>query len=532
MKNKKNKIALLLAGLLGLTSFSACGWIPKKNSSEEGSSSEEISSVEEDTSTKILCEALQESTIKVGKEQEITVGKEVGDRNYFTIQLTTTAPLVGYIHYTDPNNAAKTHKEKFFIEQGAESFSMFLDGIRIGAFGAFEKRIDKITLQNVGDVSAKVKISQVAISDRTYDNQEMLYLDNGMMKVGASLAAGGALYHLECLNRNVVEYVDKDGKVRIDEGIDASTVNLVTDQVNLINVHDLGREVQQSYYSNAGEENGYKPDDEVIYNSGFGGGYKYNPVQAGSAGDNQTQIIDYELTKNKLYIKCRPQDWFFDNTQTDSYMESTYTFDKGGSLIVTNRFINFAQFTNMDGVIACNQEIPAVYIVHPLNYFYCETVEGVINDPGLSPIPTSDYKSSLSEKKEGNYWYQLPASTVVGSWLANVNDKGFGLGMYIPNVERYSASRGWKSTSYEMYSNHYYDSNIYDLRGVRLIPSMYVDNYNYFSPAVTRKMVDFVPFEYSFALYIGRVEEMRERFGWLKENETIKNEGLDYWSKI
>ena len=132
---------------------------------------------------------------------------------------------------------------------------------------------------------------------------------------------------------------------------------------------------------------------------------------------------------------------------------------------------------------------------------------------------------------EGNYWYQLPADTVVGDWLANVNDKGFGLGMYIPNVERYSASRGWKPTSYSVvYNNHYYN-NIYDLRDLQYIPSMYVVNYNYFSPAVTRKMVDFVPFEYSFALYVGRVEEMRERLGWLKENGTIKNEGLDNWSK-
>ncbi len=193
MKNKKNKIALLLAGLLSLTSFSACGWMSKKNSSGKGDSSEGISSVEEYTSTKILCGALQETTINVGKKQEITIGKEVGDRNYFTVQLTTTAPLVGYIHYTNINEPTQTHKEKFFIEQGAEKFSMFLDGIRIGAFGAFEKRIDKITLQNVGEVSAKVNISQITISDRTYDNQEMLYLDNGMMKVGASLAAGGAL---------------------------------------------------------------------------------------------------------------------------------------------------------------------------------------------------------------------------------------------------------------------------------------------------------------------------------------------------
>ena len=104
--------------------------------------------------------------------------------------------------------------------------------------------------------------------------------------------------------------------------------------------------------------------------------------------------------------------------------------------------------------------------------------------------------------------------------------------MYIPNVERYSASRGWKPTKYSLFYNNYYDNNIYDLRDLQYIPSMYVDNYNYFSPAVTRKLVDFVPFEYSFALYIGRVDEMRERFGWLKENGTITNEGLDNWSKV
>lgn len=519
MKKTIKRAACLFAMALSFASFTACDFSGFNSAGDDG--------------VQVLFKNEETSSLGAGMQTEIPIAKEVGDKNYLTIKLANDVPLVGYIHYTDQNNTSKTHKEKFFIEAGVGTFSMFLDGIRIGAFGAFEKRIDRITLQNVGETTGgSIRVREISISDRTYNNQEMLYLDNNMMKVGASLAAGGALCHLESLNRNVVEYIDSEGKVRIDEGIDPNDVTLISENVNLINVHDLGREVQQSYYSNVNEDNGYKPNDEVIYNSGFGGGYKYNPVQAGSAGDNQTQIIDYELTDKRLYIKVRPQDWFFDNTQTDSYMESTYTFDKTGALIVTNRLVNFAQFTNMHTIWACGQEIPAVYIVHPLNYFYCETVEGIINDPGLSPIPTSDYKSSLSEEKEGNYWYQLPAHTVVGDWLANVNDKGFGLGMYIPNVERYSASRGWKPTKYSLFYNNYYDNNIYDLRDLQYIPSMYVDNYNYFSPAVTRKLVDFVPFEYSFALYIGRVDEMRERFGWLKENGTITNEGLDNWSKV
>ena len=520
MKRKLNKAALLLAGLIALTSFSACENLLPNKTKENG--------------VQALCENALETTLTAGEQTEINIGKVVGNKNYLTIKLQNDVPMVGFIHYTDPNNTAKTHKEKFFIEANAGAFSMFLDGIRIGAFGDFEKRIDKIILQNVEETkSGAIRVDEITISDRTYNNQEMLYVDNGFIKVGASLAAGGALCHLESLNRNVVEYLDSKGNVRIDEGIDPNDVNVISEQVNLINVHDLGREIQQSYYSNVSEENGYKPDDEVMYESGFGGGYKYNPVQAGSAGDKQTQIIDYELTEKRLYVKCRPQDWFFDNTQTDSYMESTYAFDKGGALVVTNRFINFAQFTDMDKTAVSGQEIPAVYLVQPLNYFYCETAEGVINDPNLSPIPasTSTRKVSLLQKVEGDYWYQLPASTVLGDWVANVNDKGFGVGMYIPNMERFSASRGWKSTSYTLVYNNYYDNNIYDLRDLKYIPSMYTDNYNYFSPAVTRRMVDFVPFEYSFALYIGRVEEMREQFGWMKENGTIKNEGVDNWAK-
>ena len=486
-----------------------------------------------DDGVQILFQNEEASSLGAGMQTEISIGKEVGDKNYLTIKLANDVPLVGYIHYTDQNNTSKTHKEKFFIEAGVDTFSMFLDGIRVGAFGAFEKRIDKITLQNVeAKTGGSVRVRTISISDKTYDNQEMLYLDNGIMKVGASLAAGGALCHLESLNRSVVEYMDSKGKVRIDENIDADEVNTISEEVNFINVHDLGREIQQSYYSNVTEENGYKPDDEVLYD-GIGDGYLYNPVQAGSAGDKQTQIIDYELTENRLYVKSRPQDWFFDNTQTDSYMESTYIFDENGALIVTNRFTNFAQFTDMDKVWISGHEIPAVYIVQPLNYFYCETVDGVINDPGLSPIPaeSSTRRTSVKQEVEGNYWYELQASTVIGDWLANVNDVGFGLGMYIPNVQRFSASRGYKPTTYSLGYNNNYDSNIYDLSSYRLIPSMYVDNYNYFSPSVTRRMVDFVPFEYSFALYIGSVDEMREQFATMKEKGTIKNEGIDNWAK-
>jgi hypothetical protein len=42
-------------------------------------------------------------------------------------------------------------------------------------------------------------------------------------------------------------------------------------------------------------------------------------------------------------------------------------------------------------------------------------------------------------------------------------------------------------------------------------------------------MVDFVPFEYTFALYVGTVDEMRDHFGKIKKDNEIPNKGIDAW---
>ena len=344
------------------------------------------------------------------------------------------------------------------------------------------------------------------------------------MKMGASLAAGGSLCHVESLDRNVVEYIDKNGFVHIDENVNREDVTVITDQVNLVNVHDLGREIQQSFYSHVGEENGYAPDDDILYE----GNLLYNPVQAGSAGDNQSQIIDYRVTENEIYVKCRPQDWFLRNTQTDSYMESTYTFHEDGTLRVTNRFVNFSEFKDMDTLWIGGQETPAIYIVHPLNYFYCETESGIIHDPNLLDAMTTQAKTALDHAVTGSYHYVLDKTEVLSDWFAFVNDQKFGLGIYMPKMDQLVASRGWTSTYYDFIPNNYYNGNIYSLTS-RKHPSMYVGNYNYCCPSVIRRMADFVPFEYTFALYVGTVDEMRENFGKLEENNAIPNDGIEAW---
>lgn len=520
-KAKSKKWACGLAVLLAMGCLGGC------KGGDTSSSSNPANGSLEEVKSGLLYEDGKNIQLAPNQETEVIIGKDVEAQNYLTMQLLSDVNLLGYIYYHETDNTAKTHKEKIYIEAHNPNFSIFLDAFRVGAFGAFEKTIDKITLRNVSATAGGVAVKRVDIGDRVYDNQEMLYTSNAYLKIGASLAAGGSLCHVESLNRNVVEYLDEDGRVRIDQYIDKKQVNMITDQVNMVNIHDLGREIQQSFYSYVDETHGYAPDDDVLYE----GNLLYNPVQAGSAGDKQSQIIDYHVNENEIYVKCRPQDWFLRNTQSDSYMESTYAFAKDGTLRVTNRFVNFSEFKDMATTRLGGQETPAIYIVHPLNYFYCETRGGDIFDSKLLGAMTTQSKTSIDHEVVGDYHYTLSSEQVYKDWFAFVNDQKFGMGIYMPNMDQLIASRGWTSTYYTMVANRFYNSSIYQLDGA-IYPSAYVNNYNYCCPSVIRRMMDFVPFEYTFALYVGTVEEMRDTFGKLQEDKVITNESMEAWEGL
>lgn len=525
---KQNKTALFLASVLTLSCLVACA--PK--TVEQGDSSPIASSPElvekEGDWYEILYKGDKEISLENGKSIEIPLGQEVGEKSYFWIELDTDVDLVGYLSYENSEDSTQTNTEKIFIERGSTEFLSFLDSFRVGAFGAFEKKMNKLTLQNVEEKTGKVTIKKVGITDRTYEKSEELYISDGHLKMGTSLSVGGTIRHVEKLNAGVVEYIDENGDVCIDKGIDKETVELVTDEVNLINIYDLGREIQQSYYSTVTEVNGYAPTAEILYDAGL----LYNPVQAGSAGDKESQIIDYSITETEIYVKVRPTEWFFDNILSDSYMENIYRLDGKGTLFVTNRFVNFSQFKNMGNTTPCNQELPAIYIVHPLNYFYCETTEGTAFDPNLSPLPTTPGKYSVEEEIKGAYHYCLAEEKVKDSWFAFVNKNKFGLGVYMPNADWYNASRGQKSSYYNTLDNSCYNNTIYNLWGMKYFPSAYVSNYNYLCPSKRLRMMDFRPLQYEYAVSVGTVDELGKTFKGIKYEGKLTNKSLSAWAIV
>lgn len=517
---KKTAICLALCTIFSTAFFTACG-------EEEHSSSSSSNRVEDGFET--LYTEKTARNLSVGGTASFPINKDVGDKNYLKIEISTDVNLVGYIRYEENTGSGKTNEEKIYIEAGAKEFTSFLDAFRRGAFGDFDKKITEITLQNVSDTPGEIKLSAVKISGRVFDPDETLFIDDGALKVGASLAMGGALTHVEKINAGVVEYIDENGDVRIEPNINPNEVTVITEESNLINIHDYGREIQQSYYAAVDESNGYVPKSEVLYDATL----RYNPIQAGSAGDMQSQIIEYRHTKNEIYIKARLQEWFLDNTLSDSYAESRYYFAQDGMMISYNRFVNFSQFTGLEDLPIVGQETPAIYISYPLNYFYCETTKGTINDPNLTSAVRSPFKEQLTDKIDGPYHYRLDEKSVPGDWAAFVNDKGFGIGFCMPEADMYKASRGWDKVSsvnyYNEPTNHSYYKKIHGVLEYEYVPSAYADNYNYFCPVTDTRMLDFIPIEFEYAIYVGTTTEMKQQFNALRTAGFLENKNLHAW---
>lgn len=460
------------------------------------------------------------------------VYSNIGNKNYLKMEIETDVNLVGYINYYSNQDPSVTNSEKFYIEANDTEFITFLDAFRIGARGAFDKTVSTITFQSVDHTKeGTFKFKSMSISDREIVTKEDMYITDGSTVLGTSPYYGGCISYLERTDADVYEYMDSDGNICIDRDVDPEFVYQVSNEkVNLVNICDLGREIQPSYYSAVQKENGYDPvyNPEDTYQGLSNGKPIYNPIQCGDYGGHTPQIIDYLYKEDYLYIKMKGQEWFFkSNVQANGYMEVTYYF-KDGALVVDNRYVDFSQFINEDEVPTHIQETPATYFVYPLNYFYCETRQGTIFDSNISAQNgRSQERTSARAEVSGEYFYAIKGRNVIDGWCAYVNENKFGVGILMPNADRYIASRGQISTNYfnETENTRYY-KEFFQFEDSEIIPSYATFNYSYINPAIIRKMLNFVPLEYTYALYVGDVDEMRTVFNGLQEGGTVTNEHL------
>ena len=492
--------------------------------------------------------------IAAGEKISYSVNTDIFDKNYIRLQLKTDVRLFGEFVYSDINDSTKIVREEFYIDasNGEEEieFKQFLDAYRSNAIGDFEKRLQEIAFTNKSEKNGNIALLGVFISDREFPEEEReIYISDENIKLGADLAIGGALTYLERVSYlaedgvrySIDEIVDENDNVYIGVNANKKAKKELSSSVNLLNIWDLGRQFQQSYYADIGgtptDPNGANGYQRAYCNTAGNGYYwGYNPVQGGDCAYNPSQIIDYSMSENVIYVKNRPMDWpkgdqgkgfggtVLGGVTTNSYMESTYTIQKG-MVFVENSFIDWTGFTELEETNLCSNELPAAYIAHPLRNYVC-----YIGDSTW----TND---EVTVKNDLGYWGDSNIDTKhLEDWFALVNDEMFGVGIYVPNMTHFVSGSLVNNSSSKTNSNvGAFNSPLLMHMGNNKrepsssLTSCYVYNTNYTAPVQYWRLKSYEKRSYSYAICVDYVQEMRDNFHDIYREGKLTNESLSTW---
>lgn len=485
---------------------------------------------EEEDYTQLYSNEKDIVSLQTGESVSYVINKDIDKQNYIRLTYKTTENLHGIFSYKGDDG--RSYEEEFFLAADEIQFRQFFDNYRLNGQNVVGKTLLKITLKNVGDTTTTLLLNSVEISDRDMLIDDMLYIENESLKIGADLNMGGSLGYFESLEYHPVEIQDtanKDICVEIDH-VPSKSTRILDDNVNLINIYDLGRQMQQSYYIDvldADYTHGYYNNNDR---------WPYNPVQAGDKYVNQSQIIDYRVidTENSkmIYIKVRAMDWAQANRTTRSYMENYYRID-GNLLYVDNTFINWEGFKEIGKVQT--QELPAFYTIQSFNYF----VEGKNTSKRTTYGSWTNVETGFTANgEEVSEWY---------AWVNADADTAFGLGIYIPMAAGCVAGRcATKRTYVEGEDAAYVDIKTINQKaynapmlhlGHQYLDDMYTSEYqncflvntSYIAPVVGMKIQEYRSYEYTYVLTADKLNNMSETFDTLEQEEKVINDSFLIW---
>ena len=385
-------------------------------------------------------------------KQDTLLPLSVADKfNRYVLEYTATVPLRCAVTYVQDG---ADHTEEFFLEAAeAGRFSSYIDGYLRHVLARDAKAL---TVRSISHDEGEFTLHEFTVEEAPVQAEKTYFFENERYRVGVELCWGGGLSYL----------ADKACPV---EGLE-----------NILNDFDTGRLIQQSYYGTS----------EPPYVKGvfMGNPWCYNPVQGGDRGNHKSKLVDARVSENEVYVKCRPRDWGHDGGTTYAYMENWYRLE-GDYLVVDNRFVDFSGWNHPKN----GQEVPAFYTVSYLNnYFWYD---------GDQPWTDGD----LSVKSDLPFWPDdwpyctfVPKAGNTETWSAFVDDNGYGLGLYTPNITRTIAGR------------HMYDAS----------KDPHAASCNYIAPLRVVRLQCFKPVTYSYLITAGQLEDIRARFKARKDDIT------------
>jgi hypothetical protein len=207
-------------------------------------------------------------------------------------------------------------------------------------------------------------------------------LDNGMVRVGIDLNAGGS-----------ISYLSPSGS-----------------SYNLVNIREIGRYVGQSYY--AGHDLDRTSEGQKVRWSPW----PWNPVQGGDSYGNPATVLAWSNDGRTIYVKTRPLLWDMNREACQCDFETWITLE-GRRVRVRNKLTTFRTDTRWD-VMTRNQELPAAYAIADLHRVLTYTRRKPFTGDWLTWIPDTP-----------SFWERWEATE---HWAACVNEQDFGFGVYNP----------------------------------------------------------------------------------------------------
>lgn len=376
---------------------------------------------------------------------EITFPEGVFSEEFNRMQFgyRASAPVKLHVTYTADGEEITDY---FFLEAGSGTFRGLIGSYLDGKRGVGIKRL---TVDTCEDVEASFML--LSLSTETIPlYEDDLCVENGRYKIGVRLSWGGAMTYFE-------DKLDGDDALG-----------------NLVNIHDTGRLIQQSFYGT------YSNGEYVsgVYN---GNQWPYNPVQGGNKFQSgRPRLIDVEVGEDYVYIKAQSLDWALDNVLTFVYYDNKYTL-KDDHVVVDNVATDFSGWVHGAG----GQEIPAVYIVSYFDTlaFYNGTKPWTGDEEGVC------YERELGDWSNSGSFPLYKGNTETWSIWINTADS-FGFGIYCPNIQKHIAIRNQYDGSKDPMSN----------------------SCSYVAPSCSIVMQSYKPIVYSYILATGEPQEIRDIF--------------------